>query len=184
MQRITQDIADDPSCHITLKMAEQLDPDTIFNTDNISKAIASMNSHTAAGMGGLGIDFYKKYADEMTPHLRQLFLNANSMGTMSSTMRHAIVSLLHKGKNLPRDLGKNYRPISVTATEYRIMGRCIHQHLAPMMSHLIGEPQLGFVPGCRIDENIFALTELANFCESDESRGGLFVMLDNAKAYD
>jgi len=40
------------------------------------------------------------------------------------------------------------------------------------------------VPGRRIDENILALTELANFCDADESRGGIFVMLDNAKAYD
>ena len=103
---------------------------------------------------------------------------------MSEAMRHAVVSLLHKGKNLPRDLDKNYRPISVTATEFRILGRCIHQHLATFIRHLIGETQLGFVPGCRIDENILALTELANFCDSDDSRGGIFVMLDNAKAYD
>ena len=40
------------------------------------------------------------------------------------------------------------------------------------------------MPGRRIDENILALTELANFCDADESRGGIFVMLDNAKAYD
>jgi len=184
MQRITDQISKDTSCHLTPEMAEQLDPNKMFDEANICKAIASMRPHTAAGMDGLGIDFYKTHAKDLAPHLRQLFLEAHSNGHMSEAMRHAVVSLLHKGKNLPRDLDKNYRPISVTATEYRILGRCIHQHLAPFIRHLIGETQLGFVPGRRIDENILALTELANFCDSDDSRGGIFVMLDNAKAYD
>jgi len=184
MQRITDHISNNTSCHVTSEMAEQLHPNAMFKEDNICKAIASMRPHMAAGMDGLGIDFYKTHARELAPHLRQLFLDAHSKGHMSEAMRHAVVSLLHKGKNLSRDLDKNYRPISVTATEYRILGRCIHQHLAPLIRHLIGDTQLDFVPGRRMDENILALTELVNFCDADESRGGIFVMLDNAKAYD
>ena len=74
MQRITDQISKDTSCHLTPEMAEQLDPNKMFDEANICKAIASMRPHTAAGMDGLGIDFYKTHAKDLAPHLRQLFL--------------------------------------------------------------------------------------------------------------
>jgi len=98
MQCITDHISNDTSCHVTPEMAEQLNPNAMFKEDNICKAIASMRPHTAAGMDGLGIDFYKTHARELAPHLRQLFLDAHSKGHMSEVMRHAVVSLLHKAK--------------------------------------------------------------------------------------
>jgi hypothetical protein len=180
---MTDLVSKNATCHVTPAMAQALQPDSIFSVDNIVQAIRAMRPHTAAGRDGLSIDFYKLHADALAPHLQELFLQATEQGRMSDNMRHAVISLLLKGKGLSREDAKSYRPISVTATEYRILGRCMHQRLAPMMRHLLGESQVGFVPGRLIDESILALTELAHFCETG-GRGGIFVMLDNAKADD
>ena len=59
----------------------------------------------------------------------------------------------------------------------------MHLALKPLLPKLLGEPQIGFVAGRQIDENILCVAELARFSEA-RGRGGLFVMLDNAKAFD
>ena len=41
----------------------------------------------------------------------------------------------------------------------------------------------GFIPGRSIDDDVMAVSELLHFCEA-ENMPGLFVMLDNEKAYD
>lgn len=81
---------------------------------------------------------------------------------MTEVMRQAVITLIFKDRGEESNW-KNYRPISVTATEYRILGRVIHLALRPMMRRLIGHAQTSSIPGRMIDDNILSLTELARF---------------------
>jgi len=135
------------------------------------------------GVDGLTADFYVRHSKAMAPILSEIFKEAWAKGKMPDDMRGAITTLAYKGKGLPRDVWKSYRPISVTMIAYRIMGRCMQLSLGPIMPRIIGESQPGFIPGRSIDDDVLAVCELANFCEA-EGRPGLFVMLDNEKAYD
>jgi hypothetical protein len=117
----------------------------------------------------------------MVPHLQKLYKAVHSRQKMTPDMRKAIVTLIFKSKGSREDW-RNYRPVSVTTIEYRIMGRAIHQAMRPMMEQLLGESQIGFLSR-QIDEHILCVTELAHYCESN-NKPGLFVALDNVKAYD
>ena len=102
---------------------------------------------------------------------------------MTPNMRETAVSLLHKGKGLSKEEWKNDRPVSVTATEYRIMGRCVQKVMGPVLARIIGDTQPGFVPGRRIDDDLFAATEIAHRCER-KNKDAIFICLDMSKAYD
>ena len=85
---------------------------------------------------------------------------------MTPKMRQAVVTLIHKSKGLDPEKWKNYRPIAVTDIAYRILGTCIQLKLAPLLQHLTGESQPGFIPDRRIDDDIMAVTELAHYCNN------------------
>ena len=176
-------IRQETASHVTSEMAAKLTPDCMFSAKNIGKAIRSLRGGTAPGEDGLTIEFYRRHVNAMVPHLKALFEEVCGRRRMTAAMREARVSLLYKGKGRPREDWASYRPIAVTAMEYRILGKCVQQAMSPMLQHLVGESQPGFVAGRRIDESVLTVTELAHFCEQ-EGRGGLFVMLDNAAAYD
>ena len=64
-----------------------------------------------------------------------------------------------------REDWKSYRPVSVTAIEYRILGRAIHQVMQPVVRRVVGEEQVAFMENRLIDENILCVSELARFCD-------------------
>ena len=54
---------------------------------------------------------------------------------------------------------KMYRPVSVTTMEYRILAKCMALKLNLTITHLIGDPQVGFSPSRTYDENIAHVRE-------------------------
>lgn len=171
----------DEAHRVTEAAAATLSIESIFSLENIRAAVRSVKKGTVPGEDGLSIEFYLAQEEVMVPHLREFFLAMNSKGEMTPAMREAVITLLHKKGD--RAEWRNYRPVSVTAIEYRILGRAIHLKMRPVMSTILGEQQVGFQRWRRIEDNILCVAELARFCQLKE-RGAVFVMLDNEKAYD
>ena len=182
MEEYLAPIRDDPKSRLTQKQQQALGVNEIFSVRNIIRAIKTLKAGTAAGRDGLSIDFYQRHAAEVAPALQKLFMQLHAEGKMTKAMREAVITLLYKGKG-ERDDWARYRPVSVTAIEYRILGRAMHLKLVPALGSILGEPQVGFILGRIIDDDIMCVTELAHYLEQS-GRGGLFVMADNVKAYD
>ena len=182
IDKALESIRKDPMKRVSSDMAKKLSIQAILSESNIARAINSLRKGSVPGQDGLSIEYYVARAKTMVPHLRKLFLDLYAKGEMTAAMREAVITLIFKGKGERHDW-KAYRPVSVTAIEYRILGRAIHLQLKPMMATLLGESQLGFIFGRQIDENVLCVSELARYCEG-KGRGGLFAMLDATKAYD
>ena len=45
-------------------------------------------------------------------------------GNLSSSQTKAVITLIHKGKDLARDNLKNWRPISLTDSDYKLLAKC------------------------------------------------------------
>ena len=101
---------------------------------------------------------------------------------MPPHMRRTVVSLIYKEKGTPLDWN-NYRPISVSAAEYRIMARAIQLRMNEVLQHVISPGQTGFQPDKYIGEcTAFAQLVAARCAQRDEP--GLLLLLDGEKAYD
>ena len=57
------------------------------------------------------------------------------------TQRQGIIISLHKGKDLPRDRLNNWRPITLTNTDYKILANVMARRMGLVVNKLINEDQ-------------------------------------------
>ena len=149
--------------------------------EEIEIAINLLNKESSPGSDGLTEEFYKIFQKLIIPDLKEVFNNTLLKGILSRSMREAIVKLLHKKsdfKNL-----KNWRPISLLNTDYKILSKIIVNRLIPLFQKHILPQQNAGLPKRRIENihyNIQALLELAN-----QRKEQLIIMtIDFEKAFD
>ena len=79
----------------------------------------------------------------------------------------------------------NYRPLSLTNNDYKILSKALQIRMNPTMNHLIGVEQNGFVPSRFIAENDILLHEIIEHTKKNKKEiGGLLLFLDFEKAFD
>ena len=166
-----------------------LEIDAILTKANVEAAIMRIKAHTAPGQDGVPIDPYQtcmqhtEAKEAMLEHLVDLFRKVVRQGEMTANMRESVTTMVHK-KNATTDAA-NYRPIAVTATEYRILATAMAMRLAQVLHKLIGGSQIGFMIERVIDENVDLMMETLRYANDEASdRGGAIVILDNTAAYD
>ena len=64
---------------------------------------------------------------------------------MHAKTRRTIIILLHKGNDLPRDELTNWRPITLTNTDNKIMAKVLARRLSVVIGKLINEDQVGYL---------------------------------------
>ena len=80
------------------------------------------------------------------------------------------------------DLG-NYRPITLTNTDYKIFTKALAVRLQKVIKTIISEDQTGFVKGRNIASHLRLFNDLAKFLNKT-NRIGALIALDFSKAFD
>ena len=179
---------------IRRRMAHRLTPDekdalkmtSVLTAANIREAIHRVKKHTTPGADGIPIEPYDALRDDdgMVNHLVELYDKVQRDGRMTVNMRESTTTMIYKGKGAPSDPA-NYRPVAVTAIEYRILATALAQRLAEVIPKLIGQSQIGFMLDRVIDENIDLMEEALRYANHEgRERGGAVAILDNAHAFD
>jgi hypothetical protein len=81
---------------------------------------------------------------------------------------------------------RDYRLISICIVIYKVVSKCLVNHLGPLFDNSISENQSAFIPNCLITENALIAFECIHAIQDDNlDRSNFFLyMLDMAKAYD
>ena len=117
------------------------DMEAVLTPTNMRAAIARVKAHTTPGRDGVPIETYAhlaKHDDILVNHLLELYTNIQQRGEMTQNMKESVTSMVFKGGDKKPDNPANYRPIAVTAIEYRILATAMAQRLAEIMHRLIG----------------------------------------------
>ena len=149
--------------------------------EEIEIAIKLLNNESSPGTDGLTAEFYKSFQKLIIPDLKEVFNNALLKGILPRSMREAIVKLLHKKKDF-KNL-KNWRPISLLNTDYKILSKIIVNRLTPLFQKHILPQQNAGLPKRRMENihyNIQALLELAN----QRNEQLIIMTIDFEKAFD
>ena len=65
---------------------------------------------------------------------------------LTYTQRQGIIILLHKGKDLPRDRLNNWRPVTLTNTDYQIVAKVMARRMVLVVNKLIiNKDQVGYL---------------------------------------
>ena len=104
-------------------------------------------------------------------------------GELPLTLRKGIITLIHKGKELDgNDMG-NYRPITLTNTDYKIFTKAMAIRLQTVISSIVSEDQAGFVKGRNIASHLRLFDDMIKYL-NQTNKPGTLIALDFSKAFD
>ena len=104
-------------------------------------------------------------------------------GSLSHTQSSAILTLIDKGKELPRNKLQNWRPISLTNTDYKILAKCLASRVSKVLKSIISEDQVGYMKGRNISTTLRTIDDLIEYWNL-KNKPGILLALDFQKAFD
>lgn len=103
-------------------------------------------------------------------------------GELTESLKRGVITCLPKG-NKDKLLLKNWRPISLLNTSYKLASSCIAERLKTVLPDIINEDQTGFISGRYIGENLRILYDVIDYTEKNEIPG-MLLLIDFEKAFD
>ncbi|CAM2103893.1 unnamed protein product [Caretta caretta] len=97
-----------------------------------SEALRRMPTNKSPGMDGLTVEFYRAFWDILGPDLVTVWAESLQGGVLPLSCRRAVLALLPKKGDL-RDL-RNWRPLSLLSTDYKIVAKAISLRLGSVMA--------------------------------------------------
>ena len=104
------------------------------------------------------------------------------VGELPCGLRRGILSLLPKKDKDLRYL-KSWRPVSLLATDYKILAKALAIKLQTVISDIVSNDQVGYIKGRFIGENVRIIEDIINFT-TEKDINGLLVLIDFEKAFD
>ena len=103
-------------------------------------------------------------------------------GELSITQQHGLIVCIPK-ENKSRNYLKNWRPITLLNTVYKIASGSIANRMKQVLDRLISTDQTGFIEGRFIGENTRLVYDLLQFTD-EKYIPGLLLLIDFEKAFD
>ena len=133
------------------------------------------------GYDGLPSEFYKTFWSDIGRFLCSVFLEIYEKEGLSNSQYLSIITLIHKGNE--RELLKNYRPISLANTDYKILAFVLAHRLQKVLNDIINLDQNGYIKQRFIGNNIRLVDDIINYAVSHKI-GGALMFLDFQKVFD
>jgi hypothetical protein len=144
-------------------------------------ALKGFGRNKSPGIDGLPYEFYLRFWDVLGDDLVDVYNNCITRGSLSFSQRTGLITLLYK-KNDKLDT-KNWRPISLLCTDYKILAKVLTNRLKPVLSSVVSPSQVCGVPGRFSGAHVRLLQDVVNFANMDNIGAGI-VSLDQEKAFD
>jgi hypothetical protein len=151
-----------------------------FTMEEIHIALKALPSSRAPSINGLSAEFFVTMWEILGPDLLKVYKEALANATLCRYLNTGLLCLIPKGgckSNL-----KNWRPITLLNTVYKILAKAMARKLQPMLDNLIHPNQIGFIKGRSIIDNVFLAFEMMEWVvESNQPM--VMMLLDFEKAY-
>ena len=145
-------------------------------------ALYNMKNGKSPGTDGFTVDFFKFFWNQLGIFVVRSLNRAYEDGELSSTQKEGLITCIPK-KDKPRELIKNWRPISLLNVVYKIGSACIANRIKTVLPTLISEDQTGFMSNRYMGDNIRLIYDVINYLKS-KNIPGLLLCIDFEKAFD
>ena len=155
--------------------------DNIITEQELQNVINNLKPNKAPGLDGLTSEFYGNFWDDLKLPFLNMINDSFNKGIMPDSMRKAVITLLFKkGRS---DLIQNYRPISLTNYDYKILAFTLSTRMQSVISKLISNDQSAYIRNRYIGNNARFLQDIINLSENYDLPCAL-ISLDFEKAFD
>ena len=114
----------------------------LITADECLSILKTFAKNKIPGSDGLTAEFYLCFWNDVVGPLIDCYNDPYQKGEMSISQRRGVISLIPK-KNKDNLLLKNWRPVSLLNTDYKIATKCIATRLEKVLPTLINSDQIG-----------------------------------------
>ena len=141
-----------------------------------------MQNNKSPGADGLPKEFYITFWTELKEEICEMLNNIFLKKSLSNSQKQAIIKLLYK-KGDPKEL-KNWRPVSLLNTDYKILSKILANRLKPKMELLTGKDQYCGIQDRSIGMANNILTDMWNIETTYVKNTLIYLVIDQQKAFD
>ena len=155
--------------------------DQLITMQEISQAVKSLKKDKSPGSDGLTAEFYQTFWPQIQEILFQYFLACFDKYELGPSAKLSILSLIYKKSD--RSLISNYRPISLTNIDYKILAAVLANRLQSVIQKLVSYNQSAYVKGRYIGTNCRLICDIFEYCNTNNKPGAI-LFIDFKKAFD
>ena len=145
------------------------------------EVVTKLKKNKSPGLDGLPSEFYDVFFPRIGEFLVQVYNEAFNEGELIESQKRSVLSLIFKKDD--NRLLKNYRPISLATTDYKIVAHILANRIKPVLPGIISESQSGYIKGRYIGENIRLVQDVIQYAKKFKKQG-ILLFLDFQKAFD
>ena len=136
--------------------------------EELTRALKRTKNGLSPGLDGITTAFIKFCWCKVKDMALNSLNGAITKGETSITQKRGVITLIHKGKQLPRGELNNWCPISLTNSDYKLLAKSIAIRLSSVISSIVNEDQVGFLKGRNISTVIRLIDDTINYLEKSE----------------
>ena len=167
---------------VSLNESESDQCEGLLTLEECAKAISSFKNDKTPGSDGFTAEFYRHFWHLLGKLMVDSFNYAFQAGSLSISQRLGIITLIPK-KDKHLEFLKNWRPITLLNTDYKIATKAIAMRLEKVLPKIIHPCQAGYIKGRYIGECIRIISDIMVFTKQKHVPGAA-VFLDFEKAFD
>uniref|UniRef100_A0A670KCX7 Reverse transcriptase domain-containing protein n=1 Tax=Podarcis muralis TaxID=64176 RepID=A0A670KCX7_PODMU len=149
----------------------------------IEEAIKELKRGKAPGPDGFTSSYYKEFKDTLMTPLIEVMNNILKERDMPGSWKEAFITIIPK-QDADLTQVKNYRPISLLNTDYKIFAGILAKRLKKILRRIIHEDQTGFLPGRLIRSNTRHIINLIEYLSESSDKSACLIFIDAEKAFD
>ena len=153
----------------------------IFTIDELHAALKGLRTGKTPGSDGLSTEFYLAFWDDLGDSLLSVLNEGFEAGSLASSQYEGLLRLIYKKDD--RRLPKNWRPISLLNTDYKLASKVITERLKKVMSSIVHQDQTCGVVGRSIFSNLHLIRDALDMINKT-NEPAILVSLDQEKAFD
>ena len=144
--------------------------------------LKNMKNGKSPGTDGYTAEFYKFFWKDIGNFVLESLNESFTTGELSTTQKQGLITLLPKG-NKPRELIKNWRPITLLNVDYKLLSGVLASRIKEVLPSIIQSEQKGFLKNHYIGENIRTIADSLEYIRQKKITG-MILLIDFEKAFD
>ena len=156
--------------------------DNDISESEILKSLKALKNGKTPGTDGLPTTFYKFFWNDIKTYVTDSIQYALNNNELSIEQKRGLINLIPKKKK-NRLILKNWRPISLLNTDYKLLAKILASRLQEVLPYIINQDQTGYLKNRFIGQNIRLLEDITFFTKNEKLPGIIF-SIDFEKAFD